>query len=392
MDGHVAPCCRPPHRWQGSRVRPGSHSLELDGVRGLAITGVMLMHFVGTLHGESMLERALIKTSMYGGWGVDLFFVLSGFLITGILYDAKTSTKYFRNFYARRTLRIFPLYYAVLLVLFVLVPTSLLTRFDPQLLEARKLQGWIWPYLTNVYLAREGSFAIPYVSHFWSLAVEEHFYLFWPLVVRFLSRVAIMRVSLILALAALALRISLTAAGFNELTTFALTPCRLDALSVGAWFALAMRGPDAPTLLARTPRFTLGVSVAILACSLWHAVFAVGDALTLQLRGSLLALWFGLAIFAVTAEAGPPRWKAILRTPKLRTVGKYAYGLYVFHGIIAYAMHRHDSENVLTRTLGSHVMAEIAEVTLGFGASLLIAVLSYEFFENPLLKLKKRFE
>src|SRR5438045_2849128 len=168
--------------------RQSAYVPELDGVRGLAILGVMALHFVGTIAPTNVLERALAKAAGYGVWGVDLFFVLSGFLITGILYDSKASSRYLRDFYMRRALRIFPLYYGVLFVLFVLIPRDMLSRVDPQLGAARDLQVWVWPYLTNVYLGAGQTWSIPYISHFWSLAIEEHFYLVWPFVILLLSR------------------------------------------------------------------------------------------------------------------------------------------------------------------------------------------------------------
>src|SRR6185503_15568764 len=131
---------------------------------------------------------AVTKITGYGVWGVDLFFVLSGFLITGILLETKGRPGYFRNFYIRRTLRIVPLYYAVLALLFFVLPIGMFAQYDASLLQMHSVQGWLWSYLSNYRLGPETSFSIPYVSHFWSLAVEEHFYLLWPTVILLLSR------------------------------------------------------------------------------------------------------------------------------------------------------------------------------------------------------------
>src|SRR5207244_13039880 len=137
---------------------------------------VLAVHFLGNADAQSPAERLVAKLGAYGIVGVDLFFVLSGFLITGLLLDSKGAPGYFRNFYARRTLRIFPLYYAVLALLFLVLP--LLVALPPPLEDARTHQVWLWTYTANFYIAAKASWwALTYVSHFWSLAIEEHFYL-----------------------------------------------------------------------------------------------------------------------------------------------------------------------------------------------------------------------
>src|SRR3954471_24953128 len=166
----------------GNPVRVSGHLPGLDGVRGVAILLVMAIHFVGDATAYTRLQALVVKAAGYGLLGVDLFFVLSGLLITGLLLDAKGQTHYFRNFYARRTLRIFPLYYFVLAILFLVLPR--LWPLTPLMEDARAHQGWLWTYTANFYIAARSSWAaLTYVTHFWSLAIEEHFYLLWPLVV-----------------------------------------------------------------------------------------------------------------------------------------------------------------------------------------------------------------
>lgn len=374
-------------------MRNARHVLELDGVRGIAILSVMLMHFVSEVAPWNAVERALVRASVYGVWGVDLFFVLSGFLITGILFDAKSDARYFQNFYARRTLRIFPLYYALLLVLFVLIPEPVAGRLDPALLEARKAQFWVWPYLTNVYLARAGSFAIPYVSHFWSLAVEEHFYLVWPFIVRLLDRRPLMTLCVLVSLASAGLRVWLSWRGVNDIAIFVLTPCRLDTLCAGAWFALAARGPEAQQLLRRCPLAIALTTIVVVVSSAWHAAIGSADAVVLPLRGLALALLFALVIFSASSDDGPAFLKRALRAGWLRWLGKYSYGLYVFHGLLAYGLHIHEGvTEALTQRLGSHGLAMAVQVAASMALSVFVAVLSYELFESRLLKLKKWFD
>src|SRR6267143_2299610 len=142
-----------------------SHVPALDGLRGLAIIMVLFVHFIGDAQPYSAFERILMKASNYGMWGVDLFF--SGYLITGILYDSKGSAHYFRNFYMRRVLRIFPLYYGVLFFVLPLFPSLVPTG----LAESSCHQAWVWSYGVNLFIAQRGEWALPYISHFWSLAV-----------------------------------------------------------------------------------------------------------------------------------------------------------------------------------------------------------------------------
>ena len=370
--------------------RLSGHVPGLDGVRGLAILLVMAVHFVGDATPEGPIERLAVKLGNYGALGVDLFFVLSGFLITGLLLDAKGQTSYFRNFYARRTLRIFPLYYLVLTLLFLVAPH--LVALPEGLEDARRHQGWLWSYTANFYLAAKGTWALTYVSHFWSLAVEEHFYLVWPLVVFCLGPRSLGRVCLAIVGGALLLRTGLSLAGVNEIALLVLTPCRVDALAVGALMALVARQEDGLDRLLRAARPALWVvGFAILVVSLWGASTGIGLAVLHPVRGTLFAVFFG-ALTLMSVHPGRSLLTQAFNGRLLRMFGKYSYGLYVYHGVLAYYMTDLQVEARLSTILGDHSAGMVAQAVVGVGLSLAIAALSYEQFEKRFLGLKRYFE
>lgn len=374
-------------------VRLKSHVPELDGIRGVSILLVMGLHFICSqiTVPQNRIEYFAARITGYGAWGVDAFFVLSGFLITGILWDSRGSEHYFRTFYMRRTLRIFPLYYATLAFL-VLVPAGFFRDFAPRILEVREVQGWLWFYLTNVYVAIQGDFAIPYVSHFWTLAVEEHFYLFWPFVVGALPRVTVMRVCVFAAALAVLLRIFCHYAAPNPMYAHVLTPCRLDALTLGSWFALAARGPGGIDALAQKARVGAIVGgLAVIVLSAWKSAVGSADGVVLPLRELFLAVFFGFVMVLASSSAGPSALRALLRTRVLRLLGKYSYGLYVFHGIIAYAFASAGGLAFFERLVGSSTLAVFVQAAVGAILSIAIAVASYELFEVRFLRLKDLF-
>ncbi|MEO8904993.1 MAG: acyltransferase [Polyangiaceae bacterium] len=375
--------------------RAESHVPELDGVRGIAILMVMGLHFLCALAPAGQLSRfefLTMRLTGYGAWGVDLFFVLSGYLITGILWKSRGNKHYFRSFYARRTLRIFPLYYGILFILTVLLPASLLRTYVPDALEIRHLQGWLWPYLTNVYVAKEGSFAIPYISHFWTLAVEEHFYLFWPFVVGLMSRAAAMRTCIVLSAVAVALRVAAHFAHLNIYYADVLTPFRLDSLCIGSWLALAACAPSGLAGLASKAKPALALAAAgVLATSAWHSKFGGEGTVAEALRQLFLALFFGWTLVLVSSADGPAAVKSFLRLKALREFGKYSYGLYVFHGILAYYFAKFQTLRFFSGLVGSQTVGWFLQALVGAVASTLVAIASYELFEAPFLRLKRYF-
>ena len=353
------------------------HIPALDGLRGVAILLVMLHH-------QTLLPGSGVWTTVADlGWaGVDLFFVLSGFLITGILFDARGAPNCLRNFYVRRVLRIFPVYYALLLFAFVVLPRLPLS--DAHAAKVAALDGtewWYWLYLQNVAMVRAGGFPHAVLGVTWSLAIEEQFYLLWPFLVLGLPRRALMKVCLALVVAAPVVRCALAFGGAGWLPAYVLTPCRIDALAFGAWIALAARGRSGLDPLKPWAWLWIGVGVTGTV-----AVSAASGGTSFKRFGlftfgfTFLALAFGgwLLLAATTAR---PR---ALAGRVLKTFGKYSYALYLFHMPCRVVVKEH-----LFRPIGP--LTQIAFYAAATALPLAIAWVSWRVLERPFLRLKDRF-
>jgi peptidoglycan/LPS O-acetylase OafA/YrhL len=357
---------------------------------------VLLFHFVGNTLPTNRVERAIVGITNYGSYGVELFFILSGFLITGILYDSRDKPHYFRNFFMRRVLRIFPLYYGVLALLFFVAPLIPLLQ-GPTLDFLADRQGWAWLYAVNVYIAKHGDWVFSYLDHFWSLAVEEHFYFFWPLVVFLLARHprALIAVSLAISLDAMLARVIGSLLGLSWWTTYVLTPFRLDGLALGAFLALMVRRPGGLEWLVRLLAPVVAAAGALLAVTFIWTTLVVsheGLELVLPVRAALILLL--LACLLVWALVAPERsaTSRFFRSGSLVFLGTYSYGLYVYHHFISHYMTINRTELELTQWVGSHGLAVALQATLGGAASVALAYMSYEFYEKRFLGLKRFFE
>jgi peptidoglycan/LPS O-acetylase OafA/YrhL len=361
----------------------------LDGVRGLAILMVMALHFIANTTTTNRFEGVVSGVLGYGEYGVDLFFVLSGFLITGILSDARSARHYFENFYIRRALRIFPLYYGVLAVVFF--AGGFLPFVSPdELATLRAHQAWAWLYAVNIYIAKQGSFALPYIDHFWSLAVEEHFYFVWPLLVWLVAPRTLLRISLGIFVAAFALRVACTTAHVSAVAIYVLTPFRLDALALGGFLAVYARTPGGFAVMERRLRPTaVGVAIALVSLYAFGRVSPAGVGILRPVRNELIvALLASVLLGALTSSATSPLG-VVFRSGFMRFFGKYSYGLYVVHHFFSYWFVHHQTELVVARWVGSHTLAVALQAAFGSLASIAIALASFHLFEKRALELKR---
>lgn len=352
---------------------PHKYIPELDGIRGIAVASVVLFHCF-----PSTLTR--------GGWmGVDLFFILSGFLITGILIDSKDHPHYYRNFIGRRVLRIFPLYYMALIIVLFLIPAIFASILPPHFNYYLKNQGWLWTYLQNWLYSKDGFPKNHLLIHFWSLGVEEQFYLIWPWVIRYIPRRHLIKISISLCIFGIIFRMLPTSWVHMEMTyRYMSTISRMDALLIGSIIAVLIR--DNPRILEK---------ITIPICALSILIFFVGlgihrsiNFLALPSVYTAIDLFLaGLMIFSLSSN----KWiKRIVKQPILIGLGKLSYGLYVYHYIIFVFL-----EFNLTPWLSQHIQsAMLRMLVLGLVAvslSVGISILSYRYFEHYFLGLKRYF-
>jgi peptidoglycan/LPS O-acetylase OafA/YrhL len=356
----------------------------LDGIRGVAIIWVVLHNTTDllppVLHGTWHALAFLV----HPGWiGVQLFFALSGFLITGGLLDTQSATNYFSAFYARRALRILPLYYTVLILLLIVAPVL---HLEPTQLHAdAKQQLSLWLFIVNWTHAEPYGF-----GHFWSLAVEEQFYLFWPLIVHRLSARRLFKACVYIAMISFVGRCIMVFNGASSQTVYTATISHLDALALGGAGACLARIPAAKTWLA-SRLSAIDLSALVL--------FVVGfpitrgyasDSLQCELFGfSLLAICCAALVTSAAAGGEQARQTLIaraLRWSPLRYWGKYSYAIYIFHQLI----HKLLGEPWMVSRFGSQPPAQIVYAySLFIGlVSFCAAFLSYHVLEKHFLALK----
>ncbi len=369
----------------------------LDGVRGIAILLVLTYHFSWALgFGTQFPDRALGRVLSVGWAGVDLFFVLSGFLITGILLNAREGSGYFRTFYARRVLRIFPLYYGFLFMMIVVLPELPFLRDNHGLQTLRHHQLIYWTYLYNVAISLHPGVDLgPYANgHLWSLAIEEQFYLIWPFVVLVLGRRALASFCVLSIVAAPVIRYGLLHGAVPDLqNVFAastLMPARMDTLALGALIAVIYRDPD---LVRKAARWALPVGVvaisALVILDLNRHGLSLLDERVLMYGLSGVTLTFGAVVMLVVGGV-PGTLQSVMANRVLTFFGRYSYGLYVLHFQIMEELKKQAANHDWVRSVGgSFIPFDLAFTAVALTLSVSAAWLSWQLFEKQVLKLKR---
>lgn len=348
------------------------HMAQLDTLRAFAVIGVLATHYMPTFR----------SAGYYAMVSVRFFFVLSGFLITSILLKSRSvmesgkqsprSTLY--RFYIRRFLRIFPLYYFVLAVTAIADVTNV-----------RETLPWNVTYLSNVYFFTRRHWAGP-VSHFWSLAVEEQFYLVWPWLILFTPRRFLMRLIICLIIIGPLFRIWLSFNGHDEFYSVLPFSC-LDVLGMGALLAVCREEkPISPEKFNRLLTASLWVGLLLIATVIITDIFAIA----MQFRGTTLTIAEALIcswLVARAAQGFKGRWRSVMEWKPFLYLGTISYGVYVYHLFMPFVLGPwFQSHGVPVQQIPVINFLTMSVVTI------IISALSWHFFENPINKLKDHFK
>ena len=361
----------------------------LDGWRGFAIFIVVVHNGGAAMPVDGSLVSTLTRSVLATGWvGVSLFFVLSGFLITGILLDTRRSPGFLRNFYVRRTLRIFPLYYATLVVAFVLVP--LLVAPGEWTRTATREQVWFWTYLQNWTTWHTD---LTGLGHFWSLAVEEQFYVVWPLLVLLFGTRAFPYVTATVVVGAFLARLVMHWGGLPNEALYQTTIARADALGVGALLAISWRREQWWTVVrAYRVRLLVWVSVPLAFLIVANEGLEPKDTEVLLYGQTLVAILFGLALVitmdpAAGWERRLARW---LNWSALRGLGKYSYAIYLVHLPVHFLLLPQVAPSLQGLSAADRAVRIAIYGMVLLTISTALAVLAWHLLERRFLDLKDR--
>jgi peptidoglycan/LPS O-acetylase OafA/YrhL len=362
--------------------------VELDGLRGIAILLVLIWHFfaIPLRESHSFFSRAVAAAGILTWSGVDLFFVLSGFLIGGILLDSVDSPRYFKVFYLRRFFRIVPIYVLTLLAFWIgcawyrKSPSPL---WSP--LFSNSLPWYAYAsYMQNLWMAMRNTLGAGWMGATWSLAVEEQFYLGLPILVRTMRTSRLLWLLLLLVASAPVLRTLLyfgTPAGPNA--AYVLMPCRADALLLGVTAAILLRRGDVWAWLVQNHAklfqvsLFLGIGVVLFIVRGWGLL-----TFPMTTLGYTWMAMFYLSILMMAILPGANRLKHCLRSKYLTGLGTISYCVYLIHGPVydvSYALLKKESPALRN-------FSDLGVTLLVVFLTISIATLSWKFFEKPMVR------
>lgn len=353
---------------------------ELDSVRGFAILMVLFFHGFASRYGTEGLSGVprLFVWLLKPGWtGVNLFFALSGFLITGILLDSKHHPQYYRRFYLRRALRILPAYYGILLLL------AVFGRYALQ----QENTSWAFLGLSAIYLANiTALFGVPMqFGVLWSLAVEEHFYLVWPVIIRNVNRNTVGVMAIVIAAGATLARVVTLWLGYDYGAHY--TWLVADALALGALLAVLLRGP----LGTRRGVKAILLTAILSSCALvlidlpFHRPLAGGAMHITALNLCCTAVVGG------TLLLGTSSWSFLVNHRILRFFGEISYGLYLIH-MLVFNIYDNLQQRLFPNLplFKGHFDLMVIRFLICGSVAIGLATLSRKYFEEPFLRLKDR--
>ena len=373
---------------------PSGRIPQLDGLRGVAIGLVVLYHYF-SLHFTTLpgtLSWYLLYPARFGWSGVDLFFVLSGFLIGGILLDAKGSGNYFKVFYLRRFLRIVPIYYLLLVVFFSLVAwfTQHPHPIWPWTLQENLPRFTYFLFLQNIWASKLSVLGSAPLAVFWSLSVEEQFYLTLPMLVRFLTRARLQALAVEIIFLAPVLRIALFSFYPNyPHAWYLLMPCRADSLFFGVLGAILLGESGWRMRIQQNKRLLRGLIVlmAVGIPFVTQTQLAARGLIMVSIMFSWLAAFY-LLVLIYTVTFSESHVTRILNWCWLRRLGVVAYGVYLLHEEILDIGLRVASFSLKTIAVPIYVIVALLCLTVTF----LLAYLSWEKFEKPIVTFSHRYK
>jgi peptidoglycan/LPS O-acetylase OafA/YrhL len=366
------------------------HVPALDGVRGVAVL-IVIIHNAGWIAGPSeQLVLKLFSAIAATGWiGVSLFFALSGFLITGILLESRGHNRFFRSFYLRRTLRIFPLYYAFVAgMVFVAAPLAWSAAWAA---EVRAEQWPYWIYVSN--WTQAFNVDVHGMMHLWSLAVEEQFYLVWPLLVYALSRPGLARLAVAMIVTAPFIRYGLYVGGLPMSATYLFTFARWDALAAGALLATLIRDDRGRAWVSAGRGKLAAVLVAALGVLVFLQRGFHAEEVPIAVIGQSIIVGLSACLLAYAVDESPrasKAFRALLSWRVLRTLGTYSYAMYVFHFPIHHALKIPLGPWVEGSDDSLRIVRVFAYLSLVLVLTFSASLVSWRLIEKPFLDLKEK--